>query len=374
LGDTGAMAGHSPPATVAAVAQRLGSLGGATTMLPTEDAAWVGDELSRRFGERRWSFTLTATDANRFAIRIARQLTGRAKILVFSYCYHGSVDETFVVTTPDGPRSREGNVGPPVDPAVTTRVVEFNDADALERELAHGDVAAVLTEPALTNIGIVLPAAGFLDAARTLSAAAGSLLIVDETHTLSAGPGGCTKAWGLEPDVVTLGKSIGGGVPTGAYGLRPDLASRIAGDPRADLEDVGGVGGTLAGNPLSVAAMRATLELVLTGEAFAHMCALGHRFATGIGDAIDRHALPWCVVELGARAEVRFCPEPPTSGGASAAAANDELDELLHLYLLNRGILITPFHNMSLMCPATSEDDVDAHVAAFDELAAELAA
>jgi len=374
LGDTGAMAGHSPPATVAAVSQRLGSLGGATTMLPTEDAAWVGDELSRRFGERRWSFTLTATDANRFAIRIARQLTGRAKILVFSYCYHGSVDETFVVTTPDGPRSRAGNVGPPVDPAVTTRVVEFNDADALERELAHGDVAAVLTEPALTNIGIVLPAAGFLDAARTLSAAAGSLLIVDETHTLSAGPGGCTKAWGLEPDVVTLGKSIGGGVPTGAYGLRPDLASRIAGDPRADLEDVGGVGGTLAGNPLSVAAMRATLELVLTGEAFAHMCALGHRFATGIGDAIDRHALPWCVVELGARAEVRFCPEPPTSGGASAAAANDELDELLHLYLLNRGILITPFHNMSLMCPATSEDDVDAHVAAFDELAAELAA
>jgi glutamate-1-semialdehyde 2,1-aminomutase len=343
-------------------------------MLPTEDAAWVGNELSRRFGERRWSFTLTATDANRFAIRIARQLTGRARILVFSYCYHGSVDETFVVSSPDGPRSRDGNVGPPVDPSVTTRVVEFNDPDALERELAHGDVAAVLTEPALTNIGIVLPAPGFLDEVHALARGAGSLLIVDETHTLSAGPGGCTQAWGLEPDMVTLGKSIGGGVPVGAYGLRPDLATRIAGDKRADLQDVGGVGGTLAGNPLSMAATRATLELVLTDDAFSHMCELGRRFASGIAGVIERHALPWCVVELGARAEVRFCPEPPASGGASAAAADDELDELLHLYLLNRGILITPFHNMSLMCPATREDDVDRHLAAFDELAATLVA
>ena len=374
LGDTGAMAGHSPPATVAAVEQRLAALGGATTMLPTQDAAWVGDELSRRFGERRWSFTLTATDANRFAIRIARQLTGRARILVFSYCYHGSVDETFVVATPDGPRSRTGNVGPPVDPTLTTRVVEFNDTAAVERELAHGDVAAVLTEPALTNIGIVLPAPGFLDALAELAGAAGSLLIVDETHTLSAGPGGCTAAWSLDPDIVTLGKAIGGGIPAGAYGLRQTLAERITGDPRADLEDVGGVGGTLAGNPLSMSAMRATLEQVLTDDAFAHMSELGRRFVSGVTQAIESRSLPWCVVGLGARAEVRFCPAPPTSGGASAAAADDELDELLHLYLANRGILITPFHNMALMCPTTTADDVDRHTAAFDELAAELQA
>ena len=372
LGDTGAMAGHSPPATVAAVEQRLASLGGATTMLPTDDAAWVGDELSRRFGERRWSFTLSATDANRFAIRIARQLTGRSKILVFSYCYHGSVDETFVVATPDGPRSRAGNVGPPVDPTVTTRVVEFNDLAALERELSHGDVAAVLTEPALTNIGIVLPEAGFLEGVAALAAAAGTLLIVDETHTLSAGPGGCTGAWALEPDLVTLGKAIGGGIPVGAYGLRPALAERITGDPRADLEDVGGVGGTLAGNALSLAAVRATLEDVLTEDAFAHMCELGGRFASGVADVIERRSLPWCIVALGARAELRFCPEPPTSGGASAAAADDELDELLHLYLVNRGVLLTPFHNMALMCPTTSAGDVDRHTELFDELAAEL--
>ena len=333
LGDTGAMAGHSPPATVAAVHHRLGSLGGATTMLPTEDAAWVGAELSRRFGERRWSFTLTATDANRFAIRIARQLTDRPKILVFSYCYHGSVDETFIVATPDGPRARAGNVGPPVDPAVTTRVVEFNDADALARELAYGDVAAVLTEPALTNIGIVLPEPGFHDAVRTLTADAETLLIVDETHTLSAGPGGCTRAWGLDPDIVTLGKAIGGGVPAGAYGLRPNLAARIGADQRADLEDVGGVGGTLAGNPLSTAAMRATLELVLTDDAFERMCTLGDLFAAGVSDVLESTALPWCIVSLGRaprcasapsrrRAEARRRPQPTTSSTSSSTCTS----------------------------------------------------
>ncbi len=244
----------------------------------------------------------------------------------------------------------------------------------LARELAHGDVAAVLTEPALTNIGIVLPEPGFLDAVRALTTGAGTLLIVDETHTLSAGPGGCTQAWGLDPDIVTLGKAIGGGVPAGAYGLRPDLAERIGADPRADLEDVGGVGGTLAGNPLSVAAMRATLELVLTDEAFVQMCSLGERFAAGVSGVLEEAALPWCIVSLGARAEVRFCPEPPTSGGASAAAADDDLDELLHLYLANRGILLTPFHNMALMCPTTSAGDVDRHTAVFAELAGELQA
>ncbi len=321
LGDTGSMAGHSPPATVEAVRRRLGEAGGATAMLPTEDAAWVGHELSRRFGERRWSFTLTATDANRWALRLARRLTGRSKILVFSYCYHGTVDETFVVATPDGPRSRPGNVGPAVDPTETTRVVEFNDLEALERELAHGDVAAVLAEPALTNIGIVLPEPGFHDALRRLTAAAGSLLIIDETHTLSAGPGGCTAAWGLDPDVVTLGKSIGGGIPAGAYGLAPGLAERILGDREADIEDVGGVGGTLAGNALSVAAMRATLEHVLTDEAFARMVALGARFENGARevlagarDAVDgRRPRRPCRAALlpGAAADGRLSRPPP---------------------------------------------------------------
>jgi len=372
LGDTGAMAGHSPAPVQAAVTRRYGELGGATAMLPTQDAAWVGAELARRFGPTHWSFTLSATDANRWVLRMARQLTRRPKVAVFSYCYHVSVDETFIVATPDGPRSRPGNVGAAVDPTVTTKVVEFNDIAALDRELASADVAAVLMEPALTNIGIVLPEPGYLAAVRELTRAHGTLLINDETHTFSAGPGGCTRAWQLDPDIVTIGKSIGGGIPCGAFGLSGELADRILADESADIEDVGGVGGTLAGNALSVAAMRATLEHVLTDEAFAVMIGLADRFTAGVRDVLDSRRLPWNIVALGARAEYRFCPRPPRSGGESQAAADLALDEYLHLYLANRGVLITPFHNMALICPATTAADVDAHTALFAAAADEL--
>ena len=373
LGDTGAMAGHSPAAVREAVARRYAELGGATTMLPTEDAAWVAGELSRRFGAARWSFTLTATDANRWAVRLARQLTRRPKILVYSYCYHGSVDESFIVAGPDGPRSRAGNVGAPVDPAVTTRVVEFNDVAALERELASGDVAAVLMEPALTNIGIVLPAPGYLAAVRSLTRQYGTLLINDETHTFSAGPGGCTRAWGLSPDMVTIGKAIAGGIPAGAYGLSEDLSERILGDSTADIVDTGGVGGTLAGNALSVAAMRATLEGVLTDEAFGGMVDVADYYTAGVRAVLSSRSVPWHITQLGARAEYRFCPSPPLDGGSSHAAADAELDEYLHLYTVNRGVLMTPFHNMALMCPATTEADVDVHTAVFASAVDELA-
>jgi len=372
LGDTGAMAGHSPAATVDAVHRRLADLGGGTAMLPTEDAAWVGAELARRFGLPRWSFTLTATDANRWAIRLTRQITRRPRILVFSYCYHGSVDESFVVLDGGKARSRPGNVGPPVEPSLTTRVVEFNDLPALERELSHGDVAAVLAEPALTNIGIVLPDARFHAGLRELTRQKGTLLIIDETHTLSAGYGGCTREWGLEPDLLTIGKAIGGGIPSGAYGLSAEVAERVAAERDADLVDVGGVGGTLAGNALSTAAMRATLEHVLTESAFARMCELAARYTDGVQQTIDAHGLSWSVVRLGARAEYRFATPPPRTGGESAAAADELLDDYLHLSLVNRGILLTPFHNMALMCPATTEADVDLHTAVFADVVADL--
>jgi len=375
LGDTGAMAGHSPTATVDAVVERAATLGGLTTMLPTADAETVAAELSRRFGLPRWSFTLSATDANRWAIRLARLVTGRTKILVFSHCYHGSVDETFVVLGPDASaQTRTGNVGPPVDPTLTTRVVEFNDLEATAEALAHGDVAAILTEPALTNIGIVLPEPDFLPGLRRLADDAGSLLIVDETHTFSAGPGGCTRAWRLAPDMVTIGKSIGGGIACGAYGLRADIADTIAGHDRtsADLVDVGGVGGTLAGNALSVAAMRATLGEVLTDDAFTHMEELAVRFTDGVRAVIDRYELPWSVTRLGARAEYRFVRPAPRSGGAASAAEDELLDRYLHLYLCNRGVLITPFHNMALMCPETSEADVDRHTEVFEAAVVDL--
>jgi glutamate-1-semialdehyde 2,1-aminomutase len=373
LGDTGAMAGHSPQPVVDAVRRRMDELGGATAMLPTEDAASVAEHLMARFRVQRWSFALTATDANRWMIRIARQITRRPKVLVFSYCYHGSVDESFVVAGDDGKVvSRDGNVGAPVDPALTTRVVEFNDVDSLERELANNDVACVLMEPALTNIGIVLPEPGFLDDVRRLTRETGTLLVIDETHTFSAGWGGAVTEWGLAPDAVTIGKAIGGGVPIGAYGLTDELADRLLADRTADIVDTGGVGGTLAGNALSLAAARATLEQVLTPGAFAHMTSLAERFAAGVQSAIDRHALPWSVIRLGARTEYRFSAPAPRSGGESAAAAVPELDDLLHLYAANRGILMTPFHNMALMCPATAVADVDRHTEVFDAALAEL--
>jgi glutamate-1-semialdehyde 2,1-aminomutase len=368
MGDTGAMAGHSPRPTVEAVTRRMGELGGITTMLPTGEAEWVGAELTRRFGLPLWSFTLTATDANRWAIRLARLATGRSKLLTFAYCYHGSVDETFAVPGPDGAAmARSGLVGAPVPLSQTTRVAEFNDLAGVEAQLTHGDVAAILTEPALTNIGIVLPEPGFLEGLRELATKYGALLMIDETHTFSAGPGGATALWGLQPDVVVVGKSLGGGIPSGAYGITRSLADRVDADPSADLVDVGGIGGTLAGNALSVAAMRATLEHVLTDTAFDRMVDLATAFTHGVRATIDRTGVAWSVQQLGARAEYRFASPAPRDGSSSAAAGDEELDEYLHLFMANRGVLVTPFHNMALMCPDTSADDVDLHTRLFGE-------
>ena len=373
LGDTGAMTGHSPAPVAEAVQRRFADLGGATAMLPTEDAEWVGAELTRRFGLARWSFSLTATDANRWAIRLARAVTGRPKILFNSYSYHGSVDESLIVVGPDGGgEARPGNVGAPCDVTLTSRVAEFNDLEQLERELAHGDVAAVLMEPALTNIGIVLPEPGYLEGVRELSRRHGTLLVNDETHTFSAGPGGCTAAWDLEPDLLTIGKAIGGGIPAGAYGLSAELADRLLDRTDLDLVDMGGVGGTLAGNALSVAAMRATLEHVLTDDAFAHMSKLSERFEAGVHAGLDAHALPWSVSRLGARTEYRFASPAPRTGTESAAAADPDLEDFLHLYLANRGILLTPFHNMALMSPDTTAQDVDTHTEVFAAALTEL--
>jgi glutamate-1-semialdehyde 2,1-aminomutase len=368
------MAGHSPEPVVAAVNQRLGTLGGATTMMPTEDAAVVGAELARRFGVPYWSFALTATDANRWAIRLLRAVTERSKILFNSYCYHGSVDESLIVVGPDGyGASRDGNVGAPTDVTTTSRVAEFNDLAMLERELAHGDVAAVLMEPALTNIGIVLPSPGYLEGVRSLTQRYGTYLINDETHTFSAGPGGATRAWNLQPDVVTIGKAIAGGIPIGAYGLSASLADTLLGRTDLDLVDMGGVGGTLAGNPVSMAAARATLGEVLTDTAFDGMIATASAFAAGIQKTIDAYGLPWSVSQLGARVEYRFANPAPHNGTESAASADAALEDFLHVYLANRGILLTPFHNMALMSPATTLSDVDRHHEVFAAALAELA-
>src|SRR5262252_8985114 len=338
LGDTGAMTGHSPDVVAEAVARRLRE--GITLMLPTEDSLWVGEELKRRFGLPYWQFALTATDANRFAIRIAREITQRPKVLVYNYCYHGTVDESFAGLFDGLVGPRRGNIGPPVNPAETTRVVEFNDLNALEDALKQHDVACILAEPAMTNVGIILPEEGYWPAAHGLIRRYGTLLIADETHTICAGPGGCTAEWKLEPDLLVFGKAIGSGIPGGTYGCTEEVAQRISARIHLEDCDVGGIGGTLAGNALSLAAMRVTLEKVLTAEAFEKMIPMAKRFNDGVTGEIKRHALPWNVIQLGARAEYHFSQKPPRNGGESAAAADFELERFLHLYALNRGVLL----------------------------------
>ena len=372
LGDTGAMTGHSPSGVADAVARRVKN--GITLMLPTEDSIWVGEDLQRRFGLPYWQFTLTATDANRFAIRIAREITQRSKILVFHYSYHGTVDETFATLENGVVGPRRGNIGPPVNPAETTRVVEFNDLNALEDALKHHDVACILAEPAMTNVGIILPDDGYWNAARELARRYGVLLIADETHTICAGPGGCTAEWKLDPDMLVFGKAIGSGIPGATFGVSEEVGQRISARIHLEDCDVGGIGGTLAGNALSLAAMRSTLEHILTAESFEHMIPLAKRFTDGVAENLRANGIPWNVTRLGARAEYTFCKTSPRNGGESAAAADFELERFLHLYALNRSVLLTPFHNMALMCPETTSADIDAHTKIFAAAVRELTA
>ncbi len=372
LGDTGAMTGHSPEDSVGPIVAQL--VRGITTMLPGEDAVIVGEELQRRFGLRYWQFTLTATDANRFALRLCRQVTARPYVLVFDHCYHGSVDEAFATLHDGIVGPSDGNIGPAVDPRLTTKVVQWNDVAALEAALAPGDVAAVLAEPVMTNVGIVHPEPGYHDALRALTRKHGTLLIIDETHTMCAGPGGYTRAHALDPDLLTVGKAIGSGIPAGAYGFSAAVAERILG-ANHDLEliDVGGVGGTLAGNALSVAAIRATLANVLTEEAYARMIPLGQAWTDGVQAAIAELGVPWHVSRLGCRAEYLFRPDLPKTGAEAAEGMDFELQQFMHLHALNRGVLVTPFHNMALMSPATTASDVDRHTAVFREAVKALA-
>jgi glutamate-1-semialdehyde aminotransferase len=374
LGDTAAMSGHAPAALVRAMTAQLEN--GATTMLPSEAAIDAAEELTRRFGLPLWQLCLTATDANRFVLRIARAITKRPKVLVHNWCYHGTVDETFAIARPDGAagaaQARPGNTGPQVDPATTTRVVEINDLAATEAALAAGDVAAILIEPALTNIGIVLPEAGYHAALRELATKYGALLIADETHTISMGPGGATAAWGLDPDLLVIGKAIAGGLPGAAYGMRRELAEQISGELQRDEIDTGGIGGTVSGSVLSAVAIRTTLREVLTDAAFPQMIAGANRWADGVEEVFARRGVGWSVTRLGARAEYHFTPEAPRSGGEAATAVHHEMERYLHLHALNRGIIMTPFHNMALFSPATPHSAADQHSEALDAAIAAL--
>jgi glutamate-1-semialdehyde 2,1-aminomutase len=371
LGDTGAMFGHSPPPVVEAIARQAGR--GLTYMLPTEDAVVVGRLLEERFGLPHWQVATTATDANRFALRVARAVTGRPKILVFNGCYHGTVDETFVRLVDGRAVNRPGLLGQVTDLTQLARVVEFNDLPALRAALAHGDVACVIAEPVMTNSCMVLPEPGFHAELRRLTRAAGTLLLIDETHTISTGPGGYTRAHGLEPDLFVLGKPVAGGVPASVWGFTDEVAQRLDVVRSQTPPGHSGMGTTLSANALSLAAMRATLERVMTADAYAHMESLAGALATGLQAVVDQYGMAWHVVRVGARVEFICAPGPLRNGTEAEAAHAPALEQALHLALLNRGCLIAPFHNMMLVSPATTARQVESLCMAFEAAVASLA-
>ncbi|PAU52329.1 aspartate aminotransferase family protein [Pseudomonas sp. PIC25] len=377
LGDTGSMFGHSPAPIARAIAEQ--GANGLTTMLPGEDAVVAGERLADRFGLPYWQVATTATDANRFVLRWARAITGRNTLLVFDGCYHGTVDDTLVRHKEGRTVHRPGLLGQARNLAKYSRAIPFNDLQALEAALAQGDVAAVLCEPAMTNIGMVLPDPGYHQRLRELTRQYGTLLIIDETHTISTGPGGCTRAWNLQPDFITLGKPIAGGVPCSVYGCTAEMAQamqivRQHASEHGEGHGHSGMGTTLSANALAMHCMRANLEEVMTEQAYAHMLPLAARLAEGFRRLIDKHGLAWSVTELGARCEFQFCAKPPRSGAEAEAAFHDHLQQTLHLYLINRGILITPFHNMTLCCPDTRAEDVDRLIDTLDQALGELLA
>ena len=366
LGDTGAMFGHSPEPVARALVRQ--ATRGFTTMLASEDAAVVGEQLAQRFGLPLWQFAMSATDANRYIVRWIRAATGRKKILVFNGCYHGTIEDVFVDLVDGQPVQRNSLLGQVHDLTQHTVVVEFNDLAALDAALAAGDVACVLAEPVMTNIGMVLPAPGFWEAAQAIIRRHGSLLVLDETHTISTGPGGYTRAHGLQPDALVLGKPVGGGVPCAVYGMSAELAERAVRAKQEAPPGHSGIGTTLTGNMLAMAAMRAALTEVMTDAAYTHMLALAEQLAAGLRRTIAHHALPWCVTQVGARIEFQFTPTPPRNGTEADRILDGELEHIIHLGLLNRGVMITPFHNMMLISPHTQAADVEQLLAALNEV------
>jgi glutamate-1-semialdehyde 2,1-aminomutase len=370
IADMSMFAGYAPEPVVDAVARRIAA--GSQFMLPSEDSVWVAQELARRYGIGKWQFTLSATHANTEAIRIARVVTGRDKVLFFDGKYHGHFDEV-LVELHDG-RLVPEEAGLPRDVTAKTAIVPFNDPAALERALASREIAIVITEPALTNnVGLLMPDEGFHAALRSLTRVTATLLAYDETHTQVVGPGGLTSMWGLSPDLVTIGKSIAGGVPLGAYGMTESVAEvleRPSG--RDDPKPLVATGGTLFGNPLSMAAARATMAEVLTPAAYAHTHELGAALADGIASAIGAAGLPWTTHRWWPRSGVTFAPGLPRNAVEAYAHLDVPLRRLQRVYLANRGVwdaIVGAGPTCSV--PAT-EADVGAYVEAFGSLVGEL--
>jgi glutamate-1-semialdehyde 2,1-aminomutase len=373
VADMSAFCGHAPRPVVDAMTHQATL--GTQFLLPSEGAIAVAEHLAHRYGLPKWQFTLSATQANTEVTRLARELTGREIVLMFDAHYHGEGDATLVV--------EEDGVVVPETPGLTpgvaaqARLVQFNDVAALEAALEPGDVALVLAEPAMTNTGFLLPQPGYHEELRRATRETGTLLAIDEVHTLPCAYGGLARAWGLEPDFLTLGKALAAGVPLAAYGMRDEIASLIA--PPAQLHREMGAtvaqvatGGTLFANALSMAAGRAALLDVLTEEAFERTASLGERMAAGLRRAIERAGVRWSVAQHGAHASYFFVPEPPADGASSRAADDPGLRALIRVFMANRGVWESGWWLGPTVSVAHSDEDVDRYIDLFGEFLAEV--
>lgn len=369
LGDTASMFGHSPEPLARALSIQAGQ--GLSYMLPTAQSGEVADLLSSTFGLPQWQVTTTASEANRAVIRWCRGITGRKKILTFNGCYHGAVDDVFVDLKNGIPGMRRSLIGQVHDLRDTSAVVEFNDDIALGAALTGGDIACVLAEPVMTNVGMVKDSPGFLKTLRRLCDQSGTLLVFDETHTISSGFGGHSVAHGPMPDMMVIGKSIGGGYPTAVYGFSDAVAKRMAALNAVRPAGHSGIGTTLSANAMAIRAMHAMLSEVITPAAYRHMLEGAERLVSGLVAMIARRGLDWHITHVGARVELLCSPTPPRNGSEAKAAMQPALEALIHLYLVNRGLLLAPFHNMMLISPATTAEQIDRLVSTFDAFAAE---
>lgn len=371
LGYSAAFNGHDPLKAIYAIAGQMEK--GSVYTLPSPNAYEAGSRLSQRFGLPVWGFALSATDANRFALRICREITGRNKILVFNGCYHGTVSECFVALEDGASRTRAGNMGPAFDASSTAEVIEFNDFDALERVLATETIACLVMEPVMTNVGIIHPKPGFLEACRELTKKTGTVWIIDEAHTITAGPSGFAGAAGLEPDMLVLGKCIGGGFPVGCYGMTREISERLYSKTRAEFADTSGIGGTMTGSPVAMAAILATLDNYLTEDNFKLAIGMAEEFVAGIDRVIARRGLPFSTNRVGARAEYVFSEALAANAAESAAKTDHELYEYYFIGSLNRGYLMSPYYNiMASVSAVTKMEAIKNHEKIFDELSAAI--
>lgn len=372
LGDTASMFGHSPAPLAKAIAAQAGQ--GLSYMLPTAKGAQLGSMLADMFGLPQWQVTTTASEANRAVIRWCRGITGRDKILIFNGCYHGAVDDVFVDLRDGRAVNRPSLIGQVQDLLPTTVAIEFNDVDALASALRGGDIACVLAEPLMTNIGMVRDTPEFLTELRRLCDETSTILVFDETHTISSGYGGHSNMHGPKPDILVVGKSIGGGVPCAVYGFTEEIAKRMAALNASRPAGHSGIGTTLSANAMAITAMHAMLGQVITRHAYAHMLSMADRLVAQLNGVISTHALDWHVSHVGARVELVCSAIPPRNGSEARAGMDHTLESTVHLYLANRGILLAPFHNMMLVSPVTQAAQVDRLAAELNSALTELLA